>query len=326
MRAAVIQKYGAPPVCTEHTAPTPAEGEALIAVTAAPIIPLDLLCATGTSYFGSPPLPYVPGVQGVGRVVQATSVPEGARVWFPTTAGMRPGDGSMAELARAPEAELVMLPDAVDDTLVAALGLSAVAGWMALTWRARMQAGEQVLVLGAGGVVGQVAVQAARLLGARRVLAACRSAQAQDRARACGADVVVPLQDDDSPATLTARLAAACDGPLDVVIDPLFGVPASAAAMLLGSRGRLVNLGSSAGDTASFSSAHLRSHTASVLGYTNNDISVEERRQALLAVLRHAVDSGLTVGHDVVPLEQVDAAWSRQADGSAPRRMVVQLG
>lgn len=173
MRAAAIKEYGAPPVPTEHSAPTRSEGQALTAVTAAPIIPLDVLCATGTSYFGAPPLPYVPGVQGVGRVVQASSVPEGSRVWFPATAGMRPGDGSMAELALAAEAELVILPDAVEDTLVAALGLSAVAAWMALTWRARMLPGEQVLVLGAGGVVGQVAVQAAKRLGARRVVAAC---------------------------------------------------------------------------------------------------------------------------------------------------------
>lgn len=326
MRAAVITQYGAPPVAMEHEAPSPAQGQALVAVTAAPIVPLDLLCASGTSYFGAQPLPYVPGVQGVGRVLRSSAVPEGSRVWFPTTAGMRPGDGSLAELALAPEADLVVLPEDVDDTLVAALGLSAVAGWMALTWRARLREGEQVLVLGAGGVVGQVAVQAAKRLGARRVVAACRSVEAQERAGACGADAVVPLYDDDTEGALTARLAEACDGPVDVVVDPLFGVPASAAAMLLGSRGRLVNLGSSAGETATFSSAHLRSHTAAVLGYTNNDITVEERREALLAVLRHAAEDGLHVEHDVVPLEQVGTAWSRQATGSARGRIVLRVG
>jgi NADPH:quinone reductase len=214
----------------------------------------------------------------------------------------------------------------VEDTLVAALGLSAVAGWMALTWRAGMREGEQVLVLGAGGVVGQVAVQAAKRLGARRVVAACRSAEAQRRALACGADAVVPLHDNDDDATLTARLAEACDGPVDVVVDPLFGVPATAAAMLLGSRGRLVNLGSSAGETAVFRSAHLRSHTAAVLGYTNNDLTRDQRRQGLLDVLGHAIGGGLTVEHDVVPMERVTAAWSRQADGTASRRIVLRCG
>jgi NADPH:quinone reductase-like Zn-dependent oxidoreductase len=325
VRAAVLHEYGAAPVAAEHPDPEPVDGLALVAVSAAPVIPLDVLCASGASYFGQQPLPYVPGVQGVGRVVESSSVPEGTRVWFPATAGMRPGDGSMAELALAPEAELVSLPDGVEDTLVAALGLSAIAGWMALTWRAGLRPGEQVLVLGAGGVVGQVAVQAARLLGARRVLAACRSAHAQERAGACGADAVVPLLPDDDQQTLAARLAEAADGPVDVVLDPLFGLPASAAATLLGSRGRLVNLGSSAGETAVFGSAHLRSHTASILGYTNNDITVSQRAEALLAELEHAARGALTLPHDVARLEDVESAWGRQASGAAQRRIVLQI-
>jgi NADPH:quinone reductase len=325
VRAAVIREYGVPASAAEHPEPRPADGQALVAVTAAPITPLDVMCATGTSYFGEQPLPYVPGVQGVGRVVQGASVPAGTRVWFPANAGMRPGDGSMAELAVVDEAELIALPEDVEDTLVAALGLSSVAAWMCLTWRAALQPGEQVLVLGAGGVVGQVAVQAARRLGARRVVAACRSERAQASAGACGADAVVPLSDQDDVDALTTRLAEACDGPVDVVIDPLFGVPATAAARLLGPRGRLVNLGSSAGETAVFGSAHLRSHTASVLGYTNNDITVEQRRDALLSVLEHAAATGLTVGHDVLPLDDVRSAWSAQADGTAAARLVLRI-
>jgi NADPH:quinone reductase len=325
VRAAVLQQYGVPPVAADHPAPTRSDGQALIEVTAAPVIPLDLLCASGTSYFGRQPLPYVPGVQGVGRVVDAGSLVAGTRVWFPATAGMRPGDGSMAELAVAPEAELVPLPDHVDDTLVAALGLSSIAAWMSLTWRAQLREGEQVLVLGAGGVVGQVAVQAAKRLGARRVIAACRSAHAQESARACGADVVVPLFDDEQQQSLAGRLAEAADGPLDVVVDPLCGVPASAAATLLGDGGRLVNLGSSAGEVAEFSSAHLRSHTASILGYTNNGISIEQRRDALVAVLDHAARTGLTVSHDVVALERVETAWAAQAAGTAARRIVLAV-
>lgn len=325
MRAAVLHQYGAVPVAADHPAPESADGLALVAVSAAPIVPLDVLCASGTSYFGRQPLPYVPGVQGVGRVVESSSLAAGTRVWFPATAGMRPGDGSMAELALASEEELVPLPDGVEDTLVAALGLSAIAGWMALTWRAGLRPGEQVLVLGAGGVVGQVAVQAAKRLGARRVIAAARSADAQQRAKECGADAVVTLSDDDDQQALAARLAEAADGPLDVVVDPLCGVPASAAATLLGSGGRLVNLGSSAGDTATFSSAHLRSHTASILGYTNNDITVEQKRDALLAVLDHAAHGALGVPHDVAPLEDVESAWGRQAAGTARRRIVLRI-
>ncbi|NEA28889.1 zinc-binding alcohol dehydrogenase family protein, partial [Actinomadura bangladeshensis] len=139
----------------ERKAPVPGGGEVLVDVLAAPITPLDLLCASGTSYFGTPATPYVPGVQGVG-----TS--GGRTVWFPSPAGMAPGDGSMAEVAAVPEAALVELPDGVDPVRLAALGLSAVAAHMALTWCGELAAGEQVIVLGAGGVVGQAAVQLAR--------------------------------------------------------------------------------------------------------------------------------------------------------------------
>jgi NADPH:quinone reductase-like Zn-dependent oxidoreductase len=325
VRAAVVTAYGAAPVPAAHPDPEPADGQVLIEVTAAPIVPLDLLCASGTSYFGPPQLPYVPGVQGVGRVLSGGSVAPGTRVWFPASAGMLPGDGSMAERAVAAEHELVELPDGVEDTLVAALGLSSIAAWMALTWRAQLRPGQQVVVLGAGGIVGQVAVQAARILGARRVVAAARSEAARERARACGADVVVPLVDDDEPTGLTTRLEQACDGPVDVVVDPLCGVPSTAAARLLGLGGRLVNLGSSAGPTATYDSAHLRSHTASILGYTNNDLTDAQRRDALQAVLTQAVESGLAVGYEVVDLEGVTAAWQRQASGATDRRLVLRI-
>lgn len=326
MRAAVIETHGRPPAMRDRPEPVPGPGQALIRVSAAPITPLDILCATGTSYFGAQPVPYVPGVQGVGVIVESASLTRGSQVWFPTSAGMSPGDGSMAAAAVADERDLVQLEEGtVPDTSVAALGLSAVAAWMSLTWRAALQPGEQVLVLGAGGVVGQVAVQAAKLLGARRVVAACRSTTAQERASACGADAVVELRDDDAPADLAKRVSAALDGPLDVVVDPLFGVPGTAAMGLLGSRGRLVNLGSSAGETAVLHSAHLRSHTASVLGYTNNDLSREQRADALRAVLRHAAGGDIDVSHYVVPVEDVASAWQRQADGAAPSRLVLDL-
>jgi len=325
VRAAVIEQHGTAPALRDRATP-PGEGaQALVTTTAAPITPLDILCATGTSYFGPPPLPYVPGVQGVGVVERASGCPTGTRVWFPTAAGMQPGDGSMAQQVLVPESELVALPERVEDTRVAALGLSAIAAWMALTWKAALQPGEKVLVLGGGSVVGQVAIQAARESGAGRVVAASRSARAQERANTCGADAVVELRDDDEPDALAAKLAAACDGDVDVVIDPLCGVPASAALRLLGPGARFVNLGSSAGDTATFTSATIRSRSAQVLGYTNNEIDTEQKGEALLAVLDQAAAGRLTVDHEVVSLDHLPEAWQRQADGRADRRIVVDL-
>jgi NADPH:quinone reductase-like Zn-dependent oxidoreductase len=322
MRAAVIRACGEPPAVIDVSRPEAVNGSAIVAVTAAPITPLDILCATGTSYFGRPALPYVPGVQGVGRVVEGSSA--GTRVWFPTSAGMRPGDGSLGQYCVVPEDDLVPLPDGVSEPQAAALGLSAIAAWMALTWRAGLRAGERVLVLGAGGVVGQVAVQAARLLGAGRVVAACRSAEAQDIARTAGADAVVAIAVDDDADSLSKRLAVECEGGVDVVIDPLCGVPATAAARHLAAGGRLVNLGSAAGETALFDSATLRSRSAAILGYTNNALTRDQRETALGHVLRHAASGRLRTTFDTVRLDDIAPAWSRQSLGTASRRAVVQ--
>ena len=306
-----------PPQVVDVPAPRAGEGEVLVAVTAVSITPLDLLCASGTSYFGAPALPYVPGVQGVGVVREGPERLAGRRVWFPSTAGMAPGDGGMAELAVARAEEVVVVDADVPDTLVAALGLSAVAAWEVLEGRARLREGETVLVLGAGGVVGQVAVQAARLLGASRVVAAARSERARAAAGQAGADAVVALGDDDA-ARLTARLLEAAAGPVDVVVDPLAGVPATAAVSALAEHGRLVNLGSSAGPAVSVDSATLRSRSASVLGYTNNALTTQRRAEVLGTVLGHAAAGRLTVAHEVRPLGRWPAPGPRSPTGPPP--------
>lgn len=336
MQAAVIETPGRPPRVVDRERPVAAAGRVVVRVAAAPITPLDHLCASGTSYFGEPATPYVPGVQGVGTTA------DGTPVWFATSAGMAPGDGSMRAVADVGEQDLVALPPGADPVLVAALGLSAVAAWMALTWRGELAAGERVLVLGAGGVVGQAAVQLARRAGAARVVAAARSAAARDRALALGADAVVDLApagagagggapaagagggaggaadavvDPDAVAEFAERMREACDGPVDLVLDPIFGVPAAAALRALRPGGRLVNLGGSAGATAPIDSATLRSGSLDVRGYTNNALTPVQRRDALTVVVEEAVAGRLAVDHQAVPLADAAAAWTRTDGG-----------
>jgi len=313
VRAAVLTTPGEPPGWAEHPDPRPAPGRSLVAVTAAPVVPLDLLCASGTSYFGTPATPYVPGVQGVGVVVDSAALAPGSRVWFATSAGMAPGDGSLAERTSVADGDLVPVPDGLADPVAASFGLSAVAAWMALTWRGRLQPGERVVVLGGGGAVGQVAVGAARLLGAARVVAVSRPGASADRARRAGADEVVELSPDAD--ALAAVLREACGGDVDVVVDPVFGTAATAASRVLASGGRLVNLGSAGGETAEFSSAVLRSRNAGVLGYTNNALSPAQRAEALTTVFGHAAAGRLAVEHEVLPLPRVAEAWARTAAG-----------
>jgi NADPH:quinone reductase-like Zn-dependent oxidoreductase len=313
VRVVELSTPGSRPEVTERAEPLPGPGEVLVSLAAAPITPLDVLCASGTSYFGRPETPYVPGVQGVGRT------DDGRLVWFPTSAGMAPGDGSMAEVVAVPAGVLVPLPE-VDPAAVGALGLSAVAALMALTWRGGLQRGESVLVLGAGGVVGQAAVQLARLHGASRVVAAARSVVGQQRARDAGADDVVALDTDDV-ATLARRMGAG--GDVDLVLDPLFGVPAAAAARALRPGGRLVHLGSSAGETCPLDSGTLRSRSLQLLGYTNNELTQEQKAAAVTAIARHAAAGELAVDHEVVPLADAVTGWARQASGEAVGRVVL---
>ena len=321
MRAAVLTEPGQAPTCVEHPEPAPAAGQTLVAVTAAPIVPLDQLCASGTSYFGRPATPYVPGVQGVGVVERSDVLPEGSRVFFSTAAGMAPGNGSLAERCLVRDDDVVLVGQDVADAELAALGMSGVAAWMCLTARARMLPGERVLVLGGGGAVGQAAIGAARVLGAGRVVAVARSPEAQERAWSAGADEVVPLSGDVDQ--LTARFQDAVGGSVDVVIDPVFGIAATAASRLLAGRGRLVNLGGSADDVAEFSSAVLRSRTIDVLGYTNAALTPAERRAALAAVIEHAAAGRMGVAHEVLPLSDVEGAWRRQSEGKAGVRFVL---
>ncbi len=317
--AALVTRYGEPPELGPHDLPEPAPDQYLIRVTAAPIVPLDLLCASGTSYFGEPALPYVPGGSGVGLV--GASPRSGARVWFYTEAGMRPGDGSLAEAAVVDVGETVPVPDDLSDIDAAALGLSAVAGNMAVTWRGRLQPGERVLVLGAGGVVGQVAVQVAAASGAGTVVAASRRTAARDRALGSGADAAVDLADAGVD-ELEERMRGALGGAADVVVDPVGGETATAALRVLAEHGRLVHLGSSAGPESTFASATLRSGSHSILGYTNNSLSRAQRAEALGQVFALAAAGRCRVQRRTYPLTDVGTAWE-EAGGAPDARVVV---
>ncbi|MET8764087.1 zinc-binding alcohol dehydrogenase family protein [Lentzea sp. NPDC004782] len=310
MRAAVISQLGRPPEPADRTEPAVLADHVVVDVLAAPITPLDLLCAGGTSYFGAPATPYVPGVQGIGTVGERT-------VWFPTSAGMAAGDGSMAEKALVRQEDLVFLPDDVPPYAMGALGLSAVAAHMALTWRGELEQGECLIVLGCGAV-GQAAIQLARIAGAGRVVAATRSGRSRERALRAGADAVIDLATDD----LAAQFREAAPD-ADLLLDPLFGPPAAAAAEALRPGGRWVNLGSSAGETCPVTSATLRSRSLRLSGYTNNELSPQQRAEAISTVAHLAAHGRLSVDHEVVPLAEVADAWQRQSGGTSHGRMVL---
>ena len=300
MRAAQIRELGTSPQ------PVEVEGDGPIEVLAVALNPLDLAVAAGRFYGGHPPLPYVPGCEAVGRR-------DGERVYLFGEGRGTLRDGFLVERTDFPAELAVPVPDGLDDAVAAAAGVAGIAGWMPVSRRAPVQEGDRVLVLGATGTVGSVALQAARLLGAARVVAAGRDEARLERARELGADAIVSLEEDD----LAARFAQACgeDGPT-LVVDPLWGEPVRAAAQAAAPGARIVHIGQSAGPEATLASAVVRGKQLSILGHSNFALSPDERRQAYLEIAEHLAAGRIRVDVDTYALDEVAAAWEAQGRGA----------
>jgi NADPH:quinone reductase len=319
MRAAVIRELGTLPALGEVPDPVRGEGEALIRVEAVPLNPIDINVGAGRFYGGSPPPPYVPGCEGVGRVVEADALAAGTQVWAHGAGMGTRRDGALAELLSVPEDVVVPLPDDVDPALAGALGVAGLAGWLPVAVRAPVQEGETVLVLGATGTLGLVAMQAARLLGAGRVVAAGRRPEALERAERLGADAVVSLESED----LAAAFREACggDGP-SLVIDPLWGAPVVAAAQAAAPGARIVHVGQSAGPEAPLLSADVRGKQLNVLGFSNFGTPRAVLNREYLRLVEHARKGEVQVDVETHPFERVAEAWLRQAEGAGTKVVV----
>jgi NADPH2:quinone reductase len=320
VRAAIVAQYGEPPAVAEHADPAAQEGKTLIELRAAALNPVDLAVASGTFPAGSPPVPYVPGVEGVGIAVESQRFPAGTRV-YASGAGLGvAGDGTFAERFAAAEEVLIDVPEDVDDTAAAAFGVAGIAAWLPLTWLAPVCEGESVLVLGASGAVGSIAVQAAKLLGAGRVVGVGRNPQRLGRAAAYGADATVSLQDDD----FTSGLSAALDGvPPTLIVDALWGRAIEAALAVAAPRARIVQLGQSAGPTATLLSGHVRGKQLEILGYSNFAVPRDELARGYRDLLAHAAAGRITLEREAVPLDRIGEAWSRQGGGTDVKLVLV---
>ena len=310
MRAAILHEYGAPPEPGEFRDPEPGDGQEVVEVLAAGLNPVDVSIASGTFYGGRPPLPCVVGREGVGRRAG------GERVYFD---GSAPPFGSFAQRAPIDPQDAIPLPEGLDEALAVCFGIAGLAAWLGLEWRGGLRQGETVLVLGASGVVGRVAVQAARLLGATRVVAAARSREGLEQAVELGADATVQIGAVDD---LAGALAEAAGGGVDVILDPVWGEPAAAALQAANRGGRLVQIGQSAGPEALISSAAVRGRVLEILGHTNFAAPREIKRAAYERMAAHAAAGELRLDVERVPLEDVADAWTRQ-QASPHRKLVI---
>jgi NADPH:quinone reductase len=284
VRAALITELGRPPEVGQ--APEPA-GEG-IEVLAAPLNPLDRAVAAGQFYGGHPALPYVPGCECVGRE------PGGRIVWtFGGGLGLA-RDGAMAERVE-PGAVVAEVPDGADLAVAAALGIAGLAGWMPFAWRAPLREGDDVLVLGATGTVGEVAVQVAKLLGAGRVVAAGRDPKRLERALELGADEVVPLDGDF--------------GEPPYVFDPLCGEPLERAVAAAAPGARIVQLGQSAGPTATLPSAAIRGKQLELYGFSDFAVPPDVLAEQYTRLVGHTLSGEITLDVARVGLDEIGDAW-----------------
>jgi NADPH:quinone reductase-like Zn-dependent oxidoreductase len=306
MNAAVIEAFGKPPRYAVFADPVPADGALVIRVRAAALSNLVKGHASGSHYSSGSQLPFVPGFDGVG------TLPDGARVYF---IGPPAPFGAMAEWCLASPRRMIPVPDAVDDITAAALGNPALASWGALIGRARLQPDESVLINGATGVAGQQAIQVARYLGAKRIVAAGREESLFDKLRSLGADETISLN--QSPEALTAAFREAL--PVDVVLDYLWGP--SAECILAAAQGhgapegepriRYVQIGSISGDPIALRSQWLRSSGVELLGSGLGSLSAPAIVESLKTMFAAAAATPLIIDTIPIPLSEVESAWAR---------------
>jgi NADPH:quinone reductase-like Zn-dependent oxidoreductase len=319
MNTAVVQAFDRPPRYTTFADPIAAEGEKLVSVSAAGLHPIVKALARGTHYGSSGELPFIAGVDGVGKLE------DGTRVYFGIA---RSPFGTFAERALAASWMCLPLPEALDDITAAGIANPAMSSWAALTARAKFVAGESVLILGATGVAGQLAVQVAKRLGARRVIAAGRNPQALEKLKTLGADAVISL-DRDQAFLVSAIRTEIAEAGVDIVLDYLWGQPAELVLQAISQKGlrkaaariRFIQIGESAGKTISLPAATLRSSGLELLGSGFGSASLDQIRQALAEFFQVAAKEPFQFHTKAAPLQDIEALWNSAEEGT---RLVFQ--
>jgi NADPH:quinone reductase-like Zn-dependent oxidoreductase len=323
MKAAIVAAIGQSPVLGEFVRPTPAVGQALVSVSAAALSAFSKSRSTGAHYSAECGFPAVAGAEGVG------TLEDGRRVYFVLPEAPH---GALAEACLVAPDRCVDVPDGLDDVTAAAIANPGMSAWAALVERAKLKPGETVLVNGATGSAGRMAVFLARHLGAGRVIATGRNAQELETLKSSGADVVIPFRlDQDAQAGAKAyegALAVEFAQGIDVVIDYLWGQSAKTIIVAVakneedGRPVRFVHVGSAGGEDAiQLPGAALRSSAIQLMGSGLKSVPFDLLLNAVRQVFEVAVVAGLNLPVRVMPLAEIEQAW--QAPGSP--RVVISL-
>ena len=318
MKAAVVFEAGKAPAFAEFERPVAQAGEELIAVKAAALTQFTKSRASGSHYSSESALPAIAGSDGVG-VTQ-----DGQRVYFILP---KAPFGAMAETTCVRSGFCIPVPEDIDDVTAAALANPGMSAWAALVYRAQIKQGDTVLINGATGIAGRLAVPLARHLGAAKVIATARDAVALESLRAMGADVVIPFQLDGSDGSGASRFAAAleaqCKEGIDVVVDYLWGKSAETIIVTIARAVedarpvRFVQVGSSSGSEITLPSAALRSSAIMLMGSGIKSVPLPDLLAAVGHVFTAAVPANLQIATRALPLSDVQMAWNE--DGGRAR-------
>jgi NADPH:quinone reductase-like Zn-dependent oxidoreductase len=324
MKAAVVTAAGRTPIYGDFEMPIAKEGEEIISVRAAALSNLTKSRALGAHYSSSGIFPAVAGTDGVGLTQ------DGRRVYF---AMPDAPFGSLAEFCPIQSRRTVGIPDTLDDVMAAALANPGMSAWAGLVERGHLVAGETVLVNGATGTAGRVAVQLAKYLGAARVIATGRNRRELEEMKQLGADVVIPFALDGEHTSGASEYEEALKETfsqgIDVVLDYLWGESARIAIAALAKTVedrpvRFVHVGGASGEASiELPGAALRSAAITLLGSGVGSVSRKGLVQSISRVFEAAEPAGLRIATEVVPLSDVEAVWEK---ATGKPRVVFTLG
>ncbi|NTI70992.1 zinc-binding alcohol dehydrogenase family protein [Agrobacterium rhizogenes] len=318
MKAAIVRGAGQQPAYEDFEKPALSAGENLVHVSAAAISQIVKSRASGAHYSSANQFPFVVGIDGVGRLE------DGRRVYFVLP---RAPYGSMADVAPVPSNRCIALPDDLDDVTAAAIANPGMSSWAAFRERARLEPGETVLINGATGTSGRLAIQIAKYRGAAKVIATGRNADSLKALERLGADVTIPLTQDKP--TLEAAFKEQFAGGVDVVLDYLWG---ESAESLLSSAAkaskdavpiRYVQIGAISGADISLPGAVLRSSAITLMGSGIGSISLDRLVNAIAELFQATVPGGFEIATTIAPLSEVEKAWPLD---DSNRRTVFTIG
>jgi NADPH2:quinone reductase len=320
MKAAVLHNFGETPRFEDFLDPIPNPDEILVHVKAVALENVDKAMAEG-SHFASRQflsvLPAIVGFDGIGMLE------DGRLVGF---GGVKAPYGAMAEKTVVPRAYTVPVPDGVDAVTAAALPGSALTSLFPLKWGARLQPGETVLINGATGISGKLAVQIAKLLGAGRVIGTGRNEESMKQIRELGADTVIDLKQSDT--RLLDEFKEQAGNGYDVILDFLWGHPTEIliktlvpSELRIPKPVRLVQIGEKAGSTINLSADSLRTSGLEIRGGAAG-ITPEAMGEGTDQVWEWLKAGKLHMDIEQVPLKDIESAWKR-ADFQGKRIVVV---